>query len=151
MHIFVGRMEDFINILKLLSNEIRLKIIWLLIKAKRSLCVCELVDALDQNQYNVSRHLKILKDAGLVEEKRDGRWVFYSLGSPKTPFQRLLFKAILTIPDRVFLLESERLKRRLKLRKDGRCVVGINSKEWRRISKELEDKLKKERGLCKNG
>ncbi len=136
-------MEEFTNVFKLLSDKTRLRIIWLLSKVRAKLCVCEIVDSLNQNQYNVSRHLRILKNAGLLKEEKEGRWVFYSIKYPINSFQKLIFKTILSIPDELFFLEGERLKRRLKLRKNGKCIVGINSEEWQKISKELEDKLKR--------
>jgi ArsR family transcriptional regulator len=42
-------------------------------------CVCELTDALDLGQSLLSHHLKTLKEAGLVSDRRDGRWVYYTL------------------------------------------------------------------------
>jgi ArsR family transcriptional regulator len=44
-------------------------------------CVCELQAALDAAQSRLSFHLKVLKDAGLVVDRRDGRWVYYSLSA----------------------------------------------------------------------
>lgn len=44
-------------------------------------CVCELVDALDAAQPRLSFHLKTLRDAGLVHDRRRGRWIYYSLNS----------------------------------------------------------------------
>jgi ArsR family transcriptional regulator len=46
-------------------------------------CVCELQDALDAAQSRLSFHLKVLKDAGLVVDRKEGRWVHYSL-NPET-------------------------------------------------------------------
>jgi ArsR family transcriptional regulator len=60
-----------------LSDETRLKIVDLLRGGER--CVCELTDALDLGQSLLSFHLKTLKDAGLVHDRRDGRWAYYSL------------------------------------------------------------------------
>ncbi|MGH7581835.1 MAG: ArsR/SmtB family transcription factor [Gemmatimonadales bacterium] len=42
-------------------------------------CVCDLQDLLDAGQSRLSFHLKVLKDAGLVTDRREGRWVYYSL------------------------------------------------------------------------
>ncbi|MEO0074754.1 MAG: metalloregulator ArsR/SmtB family transcription factor, partial [candidate division WOR-3 bacterium] len=53
--------EQLLDMLKALSDQTRLRIFWVLQKAATELCVCELIDILDQTQYNVSRHLKILK------------------------------------------------------------------------------------------
>jgi ArsR family transcriptional regulator len=42
-------------------------------------CVCDLTDALDAAQSRLSFHLKVLKDAGLVSDRREGRWMYYTL------------------------------------------------------------------------
>jgi ArsR family transcriptional regulator len=60
-----------------LSDETRLEIVEMLSHGER--CVCELQDALDAAQSRLSFHLKTLKDAGLVTDRRDGRWVHYAL------------------------------------------------------------------------
>jgi ArsR family transcriptional regulator, arsenate/arsenite/antimonite-responsive transcriptional repressor len=62
-----------------LSDETRLDIIERLLHRER--CVCELTDALDAAQSRLSFHLKTLKDAGIVTDRREGRWVHYSLNS----------------------------------------------------------------------
>lgn len=60
-----------------LSDETRLEIVRRL--ASRERCVCELTDAMDAAQSRLSFHLKTLKQAGLVTDRREGRWVYYSL------------------------------------------------------------------------
>jgi ArsR family transcriptional regulator, arsenate/arsenite/antimonite-responsive transcriptional repressor len=60
-----------------LSDETRLQILERLRAGER--CVCELTDALDAAQSRLSFHLKVLKDAGLVSDRRDGRWMYYTL------------------------------------------------------------------------
>jgi ArsR family transcriptional regulator len=60
-----------------LSDETRLALIDRLTDGER--CVCELTDAMKAGQSRLSFHLKVLKDAGLVEDRRDGRWMYYSL------------------------------------------------------------------------
>ena len=60
-----------------LSDETRLKIIDLLRNGER--CVCDLTDALDAGQSRLSFHLKVLKDAKLVTDRREGRWAYYAL------------------------------------------------------------------------
>ena len=60
-----------------LSDETRLEIVRLLSHGER--CVCELQQALEAAQSRLSFHLKTLKDAGLVSDRREGRWVHYAL------------------------------------------------------------------------
>lgn len=60
-----------------LSDEKRLRILEMLRDGEQ--CVCDLTDALDVGQSLLSFHLKSLKEAGLVNDRRDGRWVYYSL------------------------------------------------------------------------
>ena len=60
-----------------LSDETRLGILEMLRGGER--CVCELTDALDAAQSRLSFHLRVLKDAGLVTDRREGRWSYYTL------------------------------------------------------------------------
>jgi ArsR family transcriptional regulator len=60
-----------------LADETRLEIVRLLSHGER--CVCELVGVLGAAQPRLSFHLKVLKDAGLVHDRRDGRWMYYSV------------------------------------------------------------------------
>jgi ArsR family transcriptional regulator, arsenate/arsenite/antimonite-responsive transcriptional repressor len=60
-----------------LSDETRLSILQRLRMGER--CVCDLTDALDAAQSRLSFHLKVLKDAGLVTDRREGRWMYYTL------------------------------------------------------------------------
>lgn len=62
-----------------LSDATRLGIIEMLKEGER--CVCELQDELDAAQSRLSFHLRVLKDAGLVTDRRDGRWMYYTIAS----------------------------------------------------------------------
>jgi ArsR family transcriptional regulator len=117
-------MEEFTTILSALSDKTRLKIIWLLEKVDPELCVCEVIDALEESQYNISRHLKVLKNAGLLRTKKVGRWVFYCLINPPNQFRKFIYQAVLALPEEMLILEEERLRKRLTLRENGKCVVG---------------------------
>jgi len=91
------------------------------------------MDSLNENQYNVSRHLRSLKSAGFLKEEKEGRWVYYSLISPINRFQELILQAISALPEELFAPEIERLKKRLAVRKNGKCVTGIKSEECYKI------------------
>ena len=60
-----------------LSDETRLSILERLRLGER--CVCDLTDAIDAAQSRLTFHLKVLKDAGLVTDRREGRWMYYTL------------------------------------------------------------------------
>src|ERR1700722_1699201 len=72
-------LETITRQFRALGDENRLRIIDLLRGGER--CVCELTDALDVGQSLLSFHLKALKDAGLVTDRRDGRWAYYTLNA----------------------------------------------------------------------
>lgn len=61
-----------------LSNEIRLRCL-MLMQVEGELCVCELIHALNLSQPMISRHLALLRDSGLVNDRRAGQWVYYSI------------------------------------------------------------------------
>jgi ArsR family transcriptional regulator len=70
-------MKDFIGVMKALSDPNRVKIVKML--QHKTMCVCEIQAALRIAQPSVSKHLKILEAAGLVDWAKDGMWVDYHL------------------------------------------------------------------------
>ncbi len=70
-------MKPFIRVMKALSDPNRVRVLKLL--QTKELCVCEIQDVLGLAQSTVSKHLKILEDAGLVDRKRQGTWIIYRL------------------------------------------------------------------------
>jgi len=66
---------------KALSDEKRIRILKLL--TVREMCVCELMIALDVTQPNLSHHLRILKNQGFVNRRKEGKWAYYSLTNSK--------------------------------------------------------------------
>ncbi len=78
-------MKNFLKVMKAISDKNRLKMAKML--QHRELCVCEIQKGLGLAQPTVSKHLKILEDAGLVISRKEGLWVNYSLNSqPDNPF-----------------------------------------------------------------
>lgn len=71
------------QVFKCLADENRIRMM-LLIAREEELCVCELTCALDESQPKVSRHLAQLRTCGLLEDRRQGQWVYYRL-HPKLP------------------------------------------------------------------
>ena len=72
-----------VQLFKTLSDETRLAIVMLLREAGE-LCVCDLCAATHEPQPKVSRHMALLREAGLVFDRREGKWVYYRL-SPNMP------------------------------------------------------------------
>jgi ArsR family transcriptional regulator len=73
----IPNLERTARLFHALSDETRLRILARLRGGER--CVCELMDAVDAAQSRLSFHLKALKDAGIVIDRREGRWNYYSI------------------------------------------------------------------------
>ncbi|AGB79466.1 metalloregulator ArsR/SmtB family transcription factor [Pseudocitrobacter corydidari] len=72
-----------LTVFKLLSDETRLNIV-LILRELGELCVCDLCTALEQSQPKISRHLAMLRECGLLLDRKQGKWVHYRL-SPHIP------------------------------------------------------------------
>jgi len=70
-------MKSFIRVMKALSDGNRVRVLKLL--EEKELCVCEIQRVLGLAQSTVSKHMKLLEDAGLVDRTRQGTWILYSL------------------------------------------------------------------------
>jgi len=114
---------------KALGDETRLRILNLFTSSKGFLCVCEVVDALKLPQYQISKHLVILKHAGLLDVERKGTWAYYSLSKDSAP-NRLLFTFLKQFcADEQFEQDRKNLDVRLSVREAGKCVVGFVSEK----------------------
>src|SRR5512143_1246792 len=84
-------MNELVTIFKALSDETRLRIIKLLELGE--LCVCDIVAALDMVQPKVSFHLSTLKEAGIIKDRKQGKWTHYSL-SDNDLLRRMLILSV---------------------------------------------------------
>ena len=129
-------MDNYVEVFKALADKTRLRIIRLLSITDRQVCVCEIMDALGLPQYQVSKHLNLLKNAKLVEGERKGTWVYYSPLKQDLPFNRQLFKLLKgQLSDAEFLEDEEKLKQRLQLRDGDTCVVGFVNRPKAQVCK----------------
>jgi ArsR family transcriptional regulator len=80
------------RILATLADPIRLRSL-ALIAGQGELCVCELVAALDMPQPKISRHLAVMRDAGLLRDRRDAQWVLYSIDPILEPALKAVLNA----------------------------------------------------------
>lgn len=109
-----------------LSDPTRVRILRLLLSCKEEVCLCELSDSLSEPEYKLSRHVKVLKSAGLLTSVRDGKWVYHGL--VKNPhYLKTIYKAIRNFPDdsKLSVKDMARFTKRLALRVDGRCKTGV--------------------------
>lgn len=84
--------RSFSRIFRALSDETRIRIVALL--SHGELCVCHIENALALGQSNVSRHLAVLKAAGVVDSRRDGTWVYYRLVTQDDPELQVILDGI---------------------------------------------------------
>lgn len=88
----VSRLAKALN---LAGNEVRLKILFLLEKESK-MCPCDLSDILNMTVPAISQHLRKLKDAGLVETKKVGQTIFYSISESNTNILNPIFKLLVS-------------------------------------------------------
>ena len=92
-------MSDAVQLFKALADETRLRILNLL--CRRELCVCQIVEVLEIGQSKASRHLAHLRHAGLVTDRREGLWMYYSLSDPRVELQRRVIEWLKQAEDEV--------------------------------------------------
>jgi ArsR family transcriptional regulator len=71
-------MKEAARFFKILADESRLKMLWLLFN-RRELCVCDIMAVLEITQSKASRHLATMRNLGIVTDRREGQWSYYSL------------------------------------------------------------------------
>ena len=124
-------MSKYNRILKTVSDEKRLRLIALLLKEKGEFYVCEIADALEEPQYNVSKYLKELKRENLVTERRVGKGILYSVVKPEEDFLKLIFQAILSISEDYIKRSEKLIRARVSLREGNKCISRLQNREWK--------------------
>jgi len=87
-----------VEILKALADENRVKILKMLRCGE--MCVCDILDYLDLSQPTVSHHLKILYNAGLINYRKGGKWIYYSLNKSRIEELMDFLKELLVVPEK---------------------------------------------------
>lgn len=95
-----------LQLFKVLSDETRLNIL-LLLKATGELCVCDIYTALELSQPKTSRHLAMLREAGLLLDSKHGKWVHYRISPILSPW-------IKNVIDQVYEIEKKRVAQLLR-------------------------------------
>jgi ArsR family transcriptional regulator len=86
-------MDVFLQTIGAINDETRLRILRF-IDVNKEVCVCDVESAFGMIQSRVSRHLKILKEAGFLKVRREGRWAYYSIRSPLDLFRQSILQEI---------------------------------------------------------
>lgn len=100
--------EYLADVYKALADKTRLHILALL--SHDELCVCELVPMLDMSQPSVSQHLRKLKQAGLVKERKTAQWVYYSLDGSRFPLMKDIAASLPDVTAEIEQLKSQGLR-----------------------------------------
>jgi ArsR family transcriptional regulator len=117
-------MKKIANIFKALSDDTRLRVIKLL--QERELCVCELMQVLEMSQPRISRHMSVLKNAGLVNDRREGKWIHYSLNKEAQGKEiKILLDSMVVIGnnDAVVKADKKNLKKAIRLGELKSCCM----------------------------
>ena len=118
-------MKKITEIFKALSDTTRLRIIMLLLE--NDLCVCELMYILKMEQSRISHQLRFLKYASLVEDRRDGRWIIYSILKGKRKLLELILKEAL----------AKELKANQEVKQDLKNLQLCLKKDMRKVSSKI--------------
>jgi ArsR family transcriptional regulator len=119
-------LQNLLNVFKALSEETRLRIIKLLEHGE--LCVCDIVAALDMIQPKVSFHLAVLKEAGLIKDRKQGKWVHYKIDDSDMFRRFLLLSTLERISSEIVAEDTERLEKFLKIKHQKSNVVSLQDR-----------------------
>ena len=86
-------MDIFLKIIGAVYDETRVKILYFIYK-NGEICVCDIEKAFEMIQSRISRHLKILKEAGFLKVQRRGRWAYYSIRDPLDKFRQEILEEL---------------------------------------------------------
>ena len=125
-------MKELEQTFKALADATRLRILNLLLHGE--LCVCDIQFVLDSSQPNVSRHLTYLRNAGLVQDRREGPRIYYSLIQDTAGIQKEVYPFLLRLFRQLKILKDD-LRRLRKAVECGSC----HAHNWQPSSSHFED------------
>lgn len=105
-----------------LSDPIRVRIIRLLADSGAEACLCDLSESLGEPDYKLSRHVKVLRQSGMLSAEKEGRWVYHKIVQEITSLKHL-YLAIEALPDddKVYASDLKKFRRLIAMRKNSRC------------------------------
>jgi len=122
-------MLEILNITKALSDENRIRALMMLTGGE--LCVCQIIEMLGLAPSTVSKHMSILRQAGLVETRKEGRWIYYTLADKNAPkaCEMLNWLKKYLKNDKRILGDAGQLRHMQKMSKDELCKCYKRTKE----------------------
>jgi ArsR family transcriptional regulator len=130
-------MQKEVALFKVLSDATRLRLASLLL-ANGETCVCVLAQALNEPDFKISRHLGVMRSAGLVEARREGTWMYYRLVEPSCCFEQALQEFL-----RTGLTDHPTLKKDLASLPDASCeIITTRNRKDRACGNNIPDKSK---------
>jgi DNA-binding transcriptional ArsR family regulator len=114
-------MIEILNITKALSDENRVRALMMLVDGK--LCVCQIIEMLGLAPSTVSKHMSILRQAGLVETRKEGRWIYYRLPDREAQTVREILDWLEKHLkyDKIILGDVKKLRQMQKISRDQLC------------------------------
>ncbi|CAG5087739.1 MULTISPECIES: ArsR/SmtB family transcription factor [Flavobacteriales] len=88
-----GSFQKMTKLLSIAGSDVRLRILYLL-NLENELCPCDLADILKMSVPAISQHIRKIKDAGIINSRRDGQTLYYSLNKDETEIFSSIFKSI---------------------------------------------------------
>ena len=121
-------MQELTLVAKAFADPTRVRILAAL--RVKELCVCELCDALAVTQSTLSTHLQVIRDAGLVTSRKQGKWMYYAIEPSAGRLVDALFQWFSGSlkKDPTLRSDGRKLNQRLSLRDNGECCVGFGGK-----------------------
>ncbi len=108
---------------KALGEETRFRIVAILAESKIELCACEIIDVLGKPQYTISKSMAVLTNCGIVNERREGKMMYYSLNDSDVQVAALINSVNATSRTSCGNKKDfEKIKKKLSQRKDGKCI-----------------------------
>lgn len=119
-------MQKLASMFKALGDETRLQIMGLLV-LHGELCVCDFEGLLDISQSKSSRHLRYLYNAGLVENRREGKWMYYRLSDAPDAARQALLRTVQALLDDELREDLSRRIEAWRERKDAETAASCRT------------------------
>ena len=112
-----------LNLLQAIGDKTRLRILRLLLSTPQvEVCLCEFTQTLGEPEYKLSRHLKVLREVGLVNSQKIGRWVYHRIS--EEPVNQAYYSLVKSLPDTKngFAKDLESFQKQIDQRCGARCT-----------------------------